>query len=57
MVLPLKIGNWNLILVQKNVTYISGFPLNFVLLAILEDQGFYLASLVKKYLKQKIANN
>lgn len=40
MALPLKIGNRTSILVLKNIAYISGFPLNLVSLAVLEDQGF-----------------
>ena len=36
----LKIGNRTLILILRNVAYISGFSLNLVLLAVLEDQGF-----------------
>ena len=36
----LSIGNRTLILMLRNVAYISGFLLNLVLLAVLEDQGF-----------------
>ena len=38
--LPLKIRNRTSILVLKNVTFISDFLLNILLLAVLENQGF-----------------
>lgn len=40
MTLSLRIKNQNSILVLKNVNYVSGFLLNLVLLAVLENQGF-----------------
>lgn len=39
-ILPLKIENRISILVLKKIAYISGFPLNPISLAILENQGF-----------------
>lgn len=36
----LKIRNRISILVLKNIAYISGFSLNFILQAVLENQGF-----------------
>lgn len=37
--LSLKVENWILLLILKNATYISNFPLNLVLLSCLKDQG------------------
>lgn len=38
--LPFKVENQTSIFVLKNITYISNFSINFVLLSILADDGF-----------------
>lgn len=52
VILPLKMENWTLIFVLKNITYIFSFLINFILLAVPKNQGFIWDHCSKKIQKK-----